>query len=112
MCELHTAYYIAPYNAADYHSQDIQRAVIPVESDHRKAETKSDRWLQIHRGSLETLTAGPSTASYLRVGWDDPSKKKLLALALNNTCPAHEIMHRMGKKNNSMVRLYQLNELW
>ena len=50
MCELHTARYFAAYYVADYQSQDIRRAVIPVASDHRTAETKSDRWHQTHRG--------------------------------------------------------------
>jgi len=54
VCVLHKAHYFAPYYVADYQSQQIRRAVIPVASDHRTAETKSDRWHQIHRGSLET----------------------------------------------------------
>lgn len=52
-CYLHTAYYFASYYAANNQSQEIRRAVIPVASDHRRAETKSDRWHQIHRASLE-----------------------------------------------------------
>ena len=109
VCELHMAYYFAACYTANSQCQEIWRAVIPVASDHRRAETKSDRWHQIHRGSLETSTVSPSTASYLRFGRDDPSKK--ITCACTEQYVSSTRNNASDKNNHSMVRLYQLNEL-